>query len=127
MDRGPAGAWTVGRCANCDAALDGDRDVLFCSSRCRSYASDVRYFRRCWREGRDTDPEVAVALRTRLAHLVGTGYDEDARRVAPELRAEVLAANSGLCVICSQRPAEELDHIDGPSPARDNLQGLCKP
>lgn len=127
MDRQPRGAWTVGLCANCDGPLDGDRDALFCGDRCRSYAGDVRYFRRRHREGRDTDPDVALALRTRLAHLVGEGYDEKARRVAPELRAEALAANSGLCMTCSERPAVELDHIDGPSGARHNLQGLCKP
>lgn len=127
MDRGPTGAWTVGCCANCDAPLDRDRDVLFCSSHCRSYAGDVRYFRRCRREGRDTDPEVAEALHIRLVHLVCAGYDEDARRVAPELRTEVLGANGGLCAICAKRPAVELDHIDGPSGARANLQGLCEP
>ncbi|MCW2904136.1 MAG: endonuclease [Streptosporangiaceae bacterium] len=121
------GAWEAGRCANCDATLDHDGrpDRLFCGPRCRSHASDVRYFRRCRRERRDADPLVRQALAVRLAHVVGGGYDSEARRVPPRLRAEVLASNNGLCVACNQRVAEEVDHIDGSSSARENLQGLC--
>jgi hypothetical protein len=117
----------VGRCANCDEPLDrtGEPDRLFCGSRCRSYAKDVRYFRSYKREGRAADPLVRQALGVRLAHLVGGGYDAAARRVAPRLRAEVLATNGGLCVACNQRPAEQVDHLDGSSTARANLQGLC--
>jgi 5-methylcytosine-specific restriction endonuclease McrA len=105
----------------------GLNDRLFCGERCRSYAKDVRYFRRCRRDVRFTDPEVREALRTRLAHLVGSGYDAAARRVPPAVRAEVLRANGGLCMLCQRRSAVEVDHIEGPSNSRRNLQGVCRP
>lgn len=119
--------WTVGQCANCDAPLDlaAGRTRLFCGSYCRSYAKDVRYFRACRRDRRHTDPLVAHALRVRLAHLVAGGYDEKARRVSPELRAQVLTAAGGMCTACGRRPATEVDHVAGPGGDRENLQGLC--
>ena len=122
------GTWTPGECANCGRALGGDASELrlFCSDRCRRYAHDVRYYRRCRREGRWRDPDVREALQIRLAHLVGGGYDEEARSVAPTLRAEVLAANDGRCVICNYQPALQVDHIDGSSSDRNNLQGVCE-
>jgi 5-methylcytosine-specific restriction endonuclease McrA len=121
--------WTVGRCANCDAPLDlaAGHARLFCGSYCRSYAKDVRYFRACRLDGRHTDPLVGHALRVRLAHLVAGGYDETARRVSSVLRAQVLTAAGGMCAACGQRPAIEVDHVDGSSGARENLQGLCGP
>lgn len=122
------GTWTPGECANCGEPMGAWRNDLrlFCSDRCRRYAHDVRYFRRCRRDGRWRDPDVREALQTRLAHLVSGGYDEQARRVSPTLRSEVLAANGGRCIVCDERPATQVDHIDGARSDRDNLQGVCE-
>jgi 5-methylcytosine-specific restriction endonuclease McrA len=99
----------------------------FCSERCRQYTKDVRYFRRCIAEGRFRHPDVQAALQTRLAHLVVGGYAEAARRLPAAVRTEVLAANGGKCCRCDLAPATEVDHINGPSADRRNLQGLCGP
>jgi 5-methylcytosine-specific restriction endonuclease McrA len=119
--------WTLGHCANCDEVLDlGGAVTLFCSERCRSYAKDVRYFRRCLREGRVLDPQVQEALQTRMAFLVVGGYSSVERRLDEATIAAVLAANDGLCCACNARPSAEVDHIDGPSGEPQNLQGLCR-
>ena len=118
--------WQVGECANCGAALDPAAPAaLLCTSACKSEAKDVRYFRRCSRDGRAADPDVQTALRTRLALRISGGYDAAARRVDRQLRREVLAAAGGFCAACRTVPATELDHISGSSSDRDNLQGLC--
>lgn len=117
---------TVGRCANCDVVLDLDRPTrLFCSDRCQDFVGDVRYFRRCYRDGRWLDEDVRNALNTRMAFLVGDGYDRRARRLTSETRQLVLDQNAGLCRSCNELPATEVDHIDGSSNDTSNLQGLC--
>lgn len=120
--------WTLGRCANCDTPLDpGGHPALFCSEYCKGYASDVRYFRARNRDGRAKDPDVAEVLTIRMAHRVAGGYDAKERHLDPATRAGVLAGNHGLCCVCNRAPATEVDHIDGPSGERENLQGLCDP
>ncbi len=121
-----AGDWQAGECANCGAGLDLNAPAaLFCGFACRSEAKDVRYFRRCHRDGRTDDPDVWGALRIRLALRVSGGYDAPGRWVDPDVRRQVLAGNSGLCRACGTAPATELDHVDGPSGDPSNLQGLC--
>lgn len=120
------GRWTVGLCAHCEEELDPVAPALFCSARCKTVSKDVRYFRRCYRDGRAWDEDVMAALNKRMAFHVAGGYDARARRLSAEVRHEVLAANRGLCCACNERVAVEVDHIDGPSPERSNLQGLCK-
>lgn len=122
-----SGKWTLGECAHCGATLDHDKPSLFCSDRCRDTAKDIRYFRRCYREGRIADPEVRAALQKRMAFHVGGGYDAKARHLDAETRHAVLADNRGLCCACNTAPATQVDHIDGPSSDRANLQGLCLP
>ena len=61
----------------------------------------------------------------RMAHLVVGGYNSKHRRLEPKMHAAVLAANDGLCCLCSKQPSTEVDHIDGPSGNREDLQGLC--
>lgn len=118
--------WQVGHCAHCAAPLDPTHPQLFCDEFCQQTASNVRYFRRCYRDGRAGDPEIHEALRVRMAHYLAGGYGARARRLPESVRHEVLAANGGRCCICNEAAAEEVDHIDGDSNERDNLQGLCR-
>jgi hypothetical protein len=117
--------WTLGQCANCGVALNHEHPALFCCDPCRDTAKNIRYFRRCYREGRIADPDVLKALHTRMAFQVGGGYDAKARHLDTETRQAVLADNSGLCWACNAAPATQVDHISGPSSDRANLQGLC--
>lgn len=120
--------WEVGTCGNCSQPLRPTRNPrpsLFCSESCRSYAESMRYFRGTLRDGRILDPDVRVALQTRMAFLVVGGYDHVERRLPRRFKAVVLSANDGLCVGCNLRPATEVDHIEGASGDRANLQGLC--
>lgn len=125
---GPHMFWEAGLCANCGSEMAATPGIKnFCSDGCRSWAKDVRYFRRTYRDGCVAfDPSVREALQTRMALLVAGGYKEGARRLSREQRAEVLARNDGLCVNCNTNPATEVDHIDGDSPDPSNLQGLCR-
>jgi len=120
-----SGTWALGECAHCGAALDHEKPSLFCSDRCGDTAKNIRYFRRCYREGRTEDPDVRAALRKRMAFHVAGGYDAKARHLDTHTRHAVLADNSGLCCACNAAPATQVDHIDGPSGDRANLQGLC--
>jgi len=119
------GEWTLGKCAHCGGDLVTEKTGLYCSDSCDGAAKDVRYFRRCYREGRVQDPQVQAALRTRMAfHVVG-GYDSRSRALDPAIRRSVLEDNDGFCCSCHSAPAAEVDHIKGPSSDRANLQGLC--
>jgi len=84
----------------------------------------VRYFRRCYRDGRWLDDDVRGALRTRMAFLIGSGYDRRQRQLSRDTRQLVLGRNAGLCCSCNELPATEVDHIDGSSSEIANLQGL---
>lgn len=88
-----ASKWTLGQCAHCEAALDPMAPAaLYCSWQCKGLAKDVRYFRRCYREGRSQDPDVQHALQTRMAFIAGDGYNAKARLLSKATRQEVLAA-----------------------------------
>jgi hypothetical protein len=116
-------------CANCERPLDAVPTIqLYCSDYCREWAKHVRYFRATEADGRASrDPLVAEALRTRMAFILGGGYHARARILSQEARLHVLARNGGVCVGCNERPAVEVDHVDGDSPDPSNLQGLCHP
>lgn len=120
-------AWDGYSCVRCGE----DRDVFsrspYCSAYCKSYAKDIRYLRRKIKTGDIARPDIQEAVHLRLAHLVAGGYDSDARRLSPEVRAEVLSFDGGRCQSCKSAPATEVDHIAGPSEDRTNLQGLCAP
>lgn len=115
----------IGFCLNCDERLHGDKPKLFCSEFCSDTAKDVRYFRRCHADGRAKDPDVRRALLTRLAHHNAGGYRARTRALSPFIRIEILAENGGLCCACGIEKAVEVDHIQGSSNERSNLQGLC--
>jgi 5-methylcytosine-specific restriction endonuclease McrA len=114
-------------CLNCDKAFTVDKTAkLFCSVVCRDRAKFVRYYRRCKRDGRFDRPDVRSAMQVRLGFaLSDLGYDETARKLSPEIRAWVIERDQGKCVNCG-KPGEEIDHIDGPNDALENLQFLCQ-
>lgn len=115
------------RCANCFEPLPNDdehKPALFCSELCNSVAKDVRYWRSTIRDGRfQSDPEVRLALHTRIAHLLAGGYNSAARTIPAGVRAFVFGRNK-VCVLCGG-PGQEIDHIDGDSNDPGNLQLLC--
>ena len=116
--------WRPGACVSCDAPL-GSAGDLYCSIQCHDIAKVIRYTRATAKDGRLQDPEVVRAIGKKIAHALSGGYDEAARRVPASIRAEVLSANGGICMICQREPAVQVDHIAGPSGERKNLQGLC--
>jgi 5-methylcytosine-specific restriction endonuclease McrA len=112
-------------CVNCDAALTDDNRGLYCSALCREKAKFVRYARGCTRDGRvNRDPDVAYALRIRMAIILGGGYPP-ARSLPPAVRATVIERDQSRCRLCGA-PGEEIDHLDGSSPDLNNLRLLCK-
>lgn len=112
-------------CANCLQPLPQQMEKLFCCELCRQTAKVIRYWRSVVRDGRIENPEVRDALHTKVAHLLGGGYNESARRLSPAVRKQVWERDQGRCRQCHQ-PGEEIDHIDGDSAALTNLQVLCK-
>jgi len=112
------------RCASCLQQVPDDEEGLFCSELCSQTASTIRYWRRVVRDGRAGQPDVRLAIRTRVAHLLAGGYHEGARRLSPAVRAQVWERDGGRCVSCGQ-PGAEIDHIAGDSPDPGNLQLLC--
>jgi hypothetical protein len=114
-------------CANCDNALDKETLPLFCSELCTEVASFVRYARRVIADpDRANDPLVLEKMQIRQAHIVGGGYPARKRRISDALRALVIERDKGLCRRCN-KPANQIDHIDGSSPDPENLQLLCDP
>lgn len=112
------------RCMQCDEDLVLNRRKLYCCIACEQEAELVRYVRRCSADGRVDDEEVRAAVDIRLAHIAAGGYDKKSRRIPLETRSEIFVRAGGFCVKCGQ-PGDEIDHIDGPSPAPHNLQLLC--
>jgi 5-methylcytosine-specific restriction endonuclease McrA len=112
-------------CVNCDTALADDNQGLYCSARCREKAKFVRYARGCLRDGRaHKDPDVGYALRIRMAVILGGGYPPQ-RSLPRAVRLAVIERDQGRCRLCGA-PGEEVDHIDGSSPALNNLRLLCR-
>jgi len=98
---------------------------LYCDDRCRQVLKLVHYGRRAFRDGRIEDPLVMEAIQMRIAHILGGGYHQTARRLSPATRQAVLSRDGGLCQICGQ-PATDIDHIAGDSSDLDNLRALCR-
>jgi 5-methylcytosine-specific restriction endonuclease McrA len=120
----------VGICQNCDAQLtleQARRGTLYCSEKCSQTASAVRYGRATLRDGRyERDPQVRDALEQKIAHSLGGGYPEKARKLSPEQREAIFTRDNRRCRLCGA-PATEIDHIAGSSSDPKNLQALCKP
>ncbi|GAA4033469.1 hypothetical protein GCM10023063_16410 [Arthrobacter methylotrophus] len=114
-------------CANCFEPLPNDekhKPALFCSELCNSVAKDIRYWRKALRDGRlQNDPDVRLALHTRIAHLLAGGYNAVARTIPADVRTLVISRDK-VCVQCGG-PGEEIDHIEGDSSDPGNLQLLC--
>jgi hypothetical protein len=111
-------------CANCLKRLPDEVEGLFCSEVCSQTAETVRYWRRIVRDGRIEQPDIAEAVRTRVAHLMGGGYHRSARQLSASARHQVWERDKGICVLCGKR-GTEIDHIEGDSSELDNLQLLC--
>ncbi len=111
-------------CANCMEPLPEKIDGLFCSELCSQTADTIRYWRRVSRDGRIDDPDVKLAIRTRVAHLLAGGYRRQARQLSDGVREQVWRSDGGLCVLCG-KPGAEIDHIDTDSADLSNLQLLC--
>lgn len=112
-------------CVNCDAPLEMENRSLFCSEFCMQVASFVRYARRVVVDpNRWADPQVREAMQIRQAHLLGGGYDENARRLTSTQRTFIIERDGGVCAECGE-PADEIDHIDGSLSDPGNLQLLC--
>jgi len=111
-------------CANCLAPLPQRVLGLFCSEWCRQIADTVRYWRGIRRDGRDAQPDVRLALNTRIAHLLAGGYRSRDRRLPEAVRRSVWKRDRGQCRSCGAAGAE-IDHIDSDSPDPANLQVLC--
>ena len=114
-------------CLNCDqpAAPVAGQAKLYCSEGCAEEAKTVRYVRGCIRDGRIQRPDVLEAARIKLAMVVGGGYPEQERRLAPSVRKAVIARDNRLCKLCG-KPGTDIDHIDGNSDEMKNLQLLCR-
>ena len=118
-------------CLNCDEEVTlgtaPDKPYkLYCSEGCSQEAELVRYARRRTKDGRIHEPDVAEAIRIRLAHVMAGGYPKQARRIPPKIRAAVTARDNGQCRACGGS-GTEIDHINGSSQALENLQLLCDP
>lgn len=114
-------------CPNCDARFPTTaRTDVYCGMQCQDEAKAVRYGRATLRQyGRQPPNDVVEALRIKIAHALGGGYDRPARRISPARRAEVWQRDDDQCVKCGA-PGEEIDHIDGSSDDLANLRLLCR-
>jgi len=118
--------FTNDHCAQCQEPLTGSNHGLFCTEWCGQTAKHIRYWRRIVRDGRIANPDVQLALQTRLAFMLAGGYPDRARRLPPAARQQVLERDHHHCQDCGG-PGEEIDHIHNNSADLDNLQLLCRP
>lgn len=109
-------------CLNCDTSIGEAK--LFCSDICKDEAKFVRYFRARLKDGRYDQPDVQEALRIRLAHILGGGYSERARRLPQNIRDAVIKRDKGKCQKCGDT-GSQIDHIKASSSDLTNLQLLC--
>jgi len=96
----------------------------YCSELCQQEATTVRYLRRVLADLRVNDLDVQAGIGIRLLMLAGGGYPEEARDLAPGLRAQILERDNHICQLCGG-VATQIDHIHGSSPEPSNLQSLC--
>lgn len=113
-------------CANCLQPLPPQVPGLFCGELCQQTADTIRYWRRVTRDGRIEQPDVQLALKTRVAHLLAGGYARRSRRLPDTVRTQVWDRDQGRCRECGGTGAE-VDHVAGDSPDLNNLQLLCTP
>jgi 5-methylcytosine-specific restriction endonuclease McrA len=73
---------------------------MYCSELCQEMAELIRYVRACRGDGRISQPDVKVAIRTKLALVLGGGYPEMARSVPDDVRAAVYERANWLCEEC---------------------------
>jgi HNH endonuclease len=109
-------------CVNCFKPVDLPN--AYCTQLCTDQAGWVRYTRPRYLDGRAGHEDIAQAIRIKLAHILGGGYNKKRRRVSRELRQAVIDREGGRCRICGS-PGSELDHIHGGSSDLSNLQWLC--
>ena len=114
-------------CLNCAEKFTvTERPKIFCTTRCANDAKLVRYVRAASADGRIDKPDVRQAIQVKFGFaLADAEYDEKARYVSPERRAEVIARDQGNCRKCG-KPGTDIDHIKGDSGDLDNLQLLCQ-
>jgi 5-methylcytosine-specific restriction endonuclease McrA len=120
--------YQIGFCQNCNKELEIEQakaGKLYCSEKCNQIAGTVRYGRKALKDGRWHSPDVQEAIRMRIAHILGGGYPEKARRVPPEMRAFIFTRDNHTCVLCGA-PADTIDHINGSVNTPDNLRALCR-
>lgn len=96
----------------------------YCSELCQQEATTARYLRRVLADSRVNDPDVQAGIGIRLLMLAGGGYPEEARDLAPRLRAQILERDNHICRLCGG-VATQIDHIRGSSSEPTNLQSLC--
>jgi hypothetical protein len=116
-------------CPNCgDRFMSTHHAATFCGLLCRSEAEAVRYVRRKVAEypDRSWPDDIAYAVKMKIAHTLGGGYDKDAHKLPPDVRRQVIERDLGACQLCGA-PGNEIDHIRGPSADLGNLRLLCKP
>ena len=89
---------------------------LYCSPRCRQSAELVRYVRARRKEGRESEPDIAEAIRTKLAMVLGGGYPERERYVSEKTRKLVFQRARGRCQQCGR-----LLVFDSTSEDRDSI------
>lgn len=111
-------------CVNCFGELGAESAKLYCGQLCSQEAGYVRYARRCRQDGREQRPDVAQALRIRLALVLSGSYDAHARRLSSKVRQAVIRRDRGKCRVCGA-PGAEIDHIRGSGGDTANLQLLC--
>jgi hypothetical protein len=121
----PDPAFRPDYCANCIQPLPRQVEGLFCSELCGQVADTVRYLRRVGRDGRIAQPDVRLAVSTRMAHLLAGGYHKRARSIPGHVRELVWQRDDGRCRSCGA-PGEEIDHVEGDSAGMGNLQLLCR-
>lgn len=112
-------------CLNCDSQMDSSE--LFCSERCQQMASTIRYMRATKADGRVEREDVRLAIKTKVASVLGGGYPRKARALTEAKRREIFERDEGRCHLCGAE-ANAIDHIDGSAEdlnAPVNLQALC--
>jgi hypothetical protein len=113
-------------CLNCDeeVILDTAPYKLHCSEGCSQEAE--LHLRRCTKDGRIHEPDVAEAIQIRLAAVMADGYPKQARCIPPKIRAAVIARDNGQCRACGG-PGTEIDHINGSSQAHRRYASAARP
>jgi hypothetical protein len=87
-------------CPNCDSPVPDA--TLFCTELCRDEAKFVRYYRERIADGTLWKPDVREAIQIKRAHILGGGYDAQARQVPDAIRLSVIERDGGKCPSCSR-------------------------